>query len=213
MLQLEIYVQRGVGAVIFDAVALATPRNPPRTNRITYFDRTIFHPQPPQTRPAPAVRRRIPDTSTPICDASVHRVDRHGRRERVSLVGLRASRRLETGGVSPLCAGPSVGRGNGIETAASRRLHSPSKSYECPESTVDIEQFVTTLLAFRSRELTMVGATLAVLGTAITLFPGLEHIDQGIQSDLSVGLLTALGLIATVAGVVLAIPPCMLNMF
>ncbi|ELY81929.1 hypothetical protein [Natrinema gari] len=82
-----------------------------------------------------------------------------------------------------------------------------------PESTVDIEQFVTNLLAFRSREVTMVGATLAVLGTAIALFPGLEHIDQGVQSDLLVGLLAALGLIAIVAVVLLAIPPRMLNRF
>ncbi|MBZ6496858.1 MULTISPECIES: sulfite exporter TauE/SafE family protein [Natrinema] len=110
-----------------------------------------------------------------------------------------------------------------------------------PESTVDVEQFLTNLLAFRSRELTMVGATLAVLVAAVVFFPGLENVGRGVQSDLSVGLLAAVSLIAIVAGavkgmtgfgyslimtpivatvidptvavVVLAIPPWMLNMF
>ncbi|WP_114579121.1 sulfite exporter TauE/SafE family protein [Saliphagus sp. LR7] len=110
-----------------------------------------------------------------------------------------------------------------------------------PEPTVDIEQFLTNLLEFRYRELTMVGATLAVVVASIVFFPGSENIGQGLQSDLSIGLLGALVLVAIVAGavkgmtgfgyslimtpivasvidptvavVVLAIPPWMLNMF
>ncbi|SFT08120.1 sulfite exporter TauE/SafE family protein [Halostagnicola kamekurae] len=110
-----------------------------------------------------------------------------------------------------------------------------------PESPADIEQFLSNLLEFRSRELTMVGATLAAFVASIVFFPGFESVGQGIESDLSIGLLAALSLVAVVAGivkgmtgfgyslimtpifatvidptvavVVLAIPPWMLNMF
>ncbi|RKD88600.1 sulfite exporter TauE/SafE family protein [Halopiger aswanensis] len=109
------------------------------------------------------------------------------------------------------------------------------------ESTVDIEQFVTNLFAFRYREMTMVVATLAVLVASMAFFPGFENVGDGIQSDLSGGLLAGIILVAIVAGavkgmtgfgyslimtpivasvidptvavVVLAIPPWMLNMF
>ncbi|SFS99303.1 TSUP family transporter [Halostagnicola kamekurae] len=109
------------------------------------------------------------------------------------------------------------------------------------EPTVDIEQFLTNLRAFRYREITMVGATLLAIVASVVLFPGLENVDQGIQSDLSVGLLAGLMLVAVVGGVVkgmtgfgyslimtpifatvidptvtvvvLAIPPWMLNAF
>ncbi len=110
-----------------------------------------------------------------------------------------------------------------------------------PESRVDVEQFLTNLLEFRYREVTMVGATLAVLVASIAFFPGFENVGDGVQSNLSIGLLAVLSLVAIVAGVVkgmtgfgyslimtpivatvidptvavvvLAIPPWMLNMF
>ncbi|UHQ95149.1 sulfite exporter TauE/SafE family protein [Haloterrigena alkaliphila] len=110
-----------------------------------------------------------------------------------------------------------------------------------PESRVDVEQFLTNLLEFRYREVTMVGATVAVLAASIVFFPGFENVGDGVQSDLSGGLLAGIVLIAVVAGavkgmtgfgyslimtpivasvidptvavVVLAIPPWMLNMF
>ncbi|RRJ29425.1 sulfite exporter TauE/SafE family protein [Halocatena pleomorpha] len=110
-----------------------------------------------------------------------------------------------------------------------------------PESTVDVEQFLTNLLKFNYREVTMVGAALAVLVASIAFFPGVENVGQGVQSELSIGLLAGLVLVAIVAGVVkgmtgfgyslimtpifasvidptaaivvLAIPPWMLNMF
>ncbi|WP_276256158.1 sulfite exporter TauE/SafE family protein [Halomontanus rarus] len=110
-----------------------------------------------------------------------------------------------------------------------------------PKSTLDVEQFLTNFFAFRYREVMMVFATFAAVVTSIVLFPGLENVGQGIQSDLSVGLLAVLVLVAVVAGivkgmigfgyslivtpifasvidptiavVVLAIPPWMLNTF
>ncbi|WP_339106251.1 sulfite exporter TauE/SafE family protein [Haloterrigena salinisoli] len=110
-----------------------------------------------------------------------------------------------------------------------------------PKSRVDVEQFFTNLLEFHYREVTMVGATLAVLVASIVFFPGFENVGDGVQSDLSGGLLAGLVLIAVVAGavkgmtgfgyslimtpivasvidptvavVVLAIPPWTLNMF
>jgi len=39
-----------------------------------------------------------------------------------------------------------------------------------PESTVDVEQFVTNLFEFQYREVTMVGATLTVLVASIVFF-------------------------------------------
>ncbi|MFA9417391.1 sulfite exporter TauE/SafE family protein [Natrinema sp. HArc-T2] len=110
-----------------------------------------------------------------------------------------------------------------------------------PEPTSDVEQFLTNVSAFRYREVMMVAATLAVIVASIVFFPGLEHIDKGVQSDLSVELLALFVAVAIVAGVVkgmigfgyslittpvfasvidptfavvvLAIPPWMLNMF
>jgi len=71
-----------------------------------------------------------------------------------------------------------------------------------PESTVDVEQFVTNLFEFQYREVTMVGATLTVLVASIVFFPGFENVGQGVQSELSVGLLAVLSLVAIVAGIV-----------
>ena len=110
-----------------------------------------------------------------------------------------------------------------------------------PDSTIDIEQFLTNVSEFRYREVMMVVATLAVVVASVAFFPGLENIGKGVQSDLSVGLLALFVLVAIVAGavkgmigfgyslittpifasvidptfavVVLAIPPWMLNMF
>lgn len=110
-----------------------------------------------------------------------------------------------------------------------------------PESTIDVEQFCTNFLALRYREVMMVFATLAVLVASVALFPGVENMDKGIQSDLSIGLLAAFVLVAIIAGlikgmigfgyslittpifasvidptfavVILAIPPWMINMF
>lgn len=108
-------------------------------------------------------------------------------------------------------------------------------------SHVDVEQFVTNLLDFHYREVMMTSATLAVITAAIVFFPGTENITQGIQSDVSVGLLVLFVGVAILAGtvmgmlgfgfslivtpvfasvldptltvVVLAIPPLMINVF
>ncbi|MFD1562352.1 sulfite exporter TauE/SafE family protein [Haloarchaeobius amylolyticus] len=110
-----------------------------------------------------------------------------------------------------------------------------------PESTSNLEQFLTNVSQFRYREVMMVAATLAVIVASIVFFPGLENIGKGVQSDLSVELLALFVLVAIVAGiikgmigfgyslittpifasvidptfavVVLAIPPWMINMF
>ena len=110
-----------------------------------------------------------------------------------------------------------------------------------PESTNDLEQFLTNVSQLRYREVMMVAATLAVIVASIVFFPGLEHIGKGVQSDLSVELLVLFVGVAIVAGVVkgmigfgyslittpifasvidptfavvvLAIPPWMLNMY
>ncbi|TMT86489.1 sulfite exporter TauE/SafE family protein [Haloterrigena sp. H1] len=110
-----------------------------------------------------------------------------------------------------------------------------------PESTNDLEQFLTNVSQLRYREVMMVAATLAVIVASIVFFPGLEHIGKGVQSDLSVELLALFVGVAIVAGVVkgmigfgyslittpifasvidptfavvvLAIPPWMLNMY
>lgn len=109
------------------------------------------------------------------------------------------------------------------------------------KSHVDIEQFVTNLLDFHYREVMMTSATLAVITATIVFFPGAGNITQGIQSDVSVGLLILFVGVAILAGtimgmlgfgfslivtpvfasvidptltvVVLAVPPLMINVF
>lgn len=109
------------------------------------------------------------------------------------------------------------------------------------KSHVDIEQFVTNLLDFHYREVMMTSATLAVITATIVFFPGAGNITQGIQSDVSVGLLVLFVGVAILAGtimgmlgfgfslivtpvfasvidptltvVVLAVPPLMINVF
>ncbi|WP_160134367.1 TSUP family transporter [Halococcus salsus] len=108
-------------------------------------------------------------------------------------------------------------------------------------STVDVEQFLKNLTALRYREVTMTLATLAVLAGAVVFFPGMENVTQGIQADVSPGLLVLFLVVAIAAGaikgmlgfgyaliatpvfasvvdptlavVVLAIPPWMINVF
>lgn len=110
-----------------------------------------------------------------------------------------------------------------------------------PESTIDVEQFLRNFFEFQYREVMMVFATLAVLTASVALFPGIENMNKGVQSDLSIGVLAAFVLVAIVAGiikgmigfgyslittpifasvidptfavVILAIPPWMINMF
>ncbi|HET7324048.1 MAG TPA: sulfite exporter TauE/SafE family protein [Halococcus sp.] len=109
------------------------------------------------------------------------------------------------------------------------------------ESQIDAEQFVTNLLDLQYREVTMTIAVLAVVAGSIVFFPGTEDITTGIQSDVSLWLFSLLVVVAIVAGavkgmlgfgysliatpvlvsvidptlavVVLAIPPWMINMF
>ncbi|WP_254525646.1 sulfite exporter TauE/SafE family protein [Natrinema caseinilyticum] len=109
------------------------------------------------------------------------------------------------------------------------------------ELTTDVEQFLANFFALRYREVMMVFATLAVAVASIVFFPGLDSVGKGVQSDLSVELLAVFVLVAVVAGVVkgmigfgyslittpifasvidptvavvvLAIPPWMINMF
>lgn len=106
---------------------------------------------------------------------------------------------------------------------------------------LDPEQFVANFLDFRYREVTMVAATLTVLAGSILFFPGVEHLGKGVQSDVSTGLLALFVVVAVAAGavkgmlgfgyalittpifasvidptlavVVLAVPPWMINMF
>ena len=109
------------------------------------------------------------------------------------------------------------------------------------ESHVDPEQFARNLLAFRYREVTMVFATSLVAVGAVALFPGAENLGKGIGSEVSAGLLALFVVVAVGAGaikgmlgfgyalvatpvfasvvdptlavVVLAIPPWMVNAF
>jgi len=109
------------------------------------------------------------------------------------------------------------------------------------ETRVDARQFVQHLTAFRYREVTMAIATLAVALGAIVFYPGNDQITAGIQADvglttlaLFVGVAVLAGVVKgmigfgyalittpifatvidpTLAVVVLAIPPWMLNMF
>ncbi|MEF8936628.1 sulfite exporter TauE/SafE family protein [Halobacteriaceae archaeon SHR40] len=110
-----------------------------------------------------------------------------------------------------------------------------------PESRIDAGQFVTNLFEFQYREVMMVFATLTVLSCSVVFFPGFDSLDRGLESEISLGLLGGFVLVAitagvvkgmvgfgyalittpifatvidpTVAVVVLAIPPWMLNMF
>jgi len=106
---------------------------------------------------------------------------------------------------------------------------------------VDATQFLRHLTQFRYREVVMVAATLAVVVGAVVFFPGVDNVTRGIQSNVSAGLLALFLVVAVVAGavkgligfgyalittpifasvidptvavVVLAVPPWMLNMF
>ncbi|RXK51131.1 sulfite exporter TauE/SafE family protein [Halorientalis pallida] len=106
---------------------------------------------------------------------------------------------------------------------------------------LDVAQFLANLRAFRYREVMMVFATAMVVAGSVVFFPGVDNVTKGLQSDVSGGLLAAFVLVAVVAGavkgmigfgyallttpifasvidptlavVVLAIPPWMLNMF
>ncbi|MFC7188028.1 sulfite exporter TauE/SafE family protein [Halorubrum yunnanense] len=109
------------------------------------------------------------------------------------------------------------------------------------ESHVDAEQFLTNLVNFRYREVMMALATLIVVAGSVVFFPGTDNLTAGLQSDVSGGLLALFVLVAIAAGavkgmigfgyalittpifasvidptlavVVLAIPPWMLNVF
>jgi uncharacterized membrane protein YfcA len=109
------------------------------------------------------------------------------------------------------------------------------------ESHLDVEQFVANLLDLQYREVVMVFATLAVVAGSILFFPGTENVTKGVQSNVSGGLLVLFVAVAIIAGavkgmigfgyalittpifasvidptlavVVLAIPPWMINMF
>ncbi|WP_020220631.1 sulfite exporter TauE/SafE family protein [Halarchaeum acidiphilum] len=109
------------------------------------------------------------------------------------------------------------------------------------DTTVDPQQFLTNLRAFHYREVMMSLATLAVLAGSILLFPGWGNVTKGVQSTVTTELLALFVVVAIVAGaikgmlgfgyalittpifasvidptlavVVLAIPPWMINMF
>jgi uncharacterized membrane protein YfcA len=106
---------------------------------------------------------------------------------------------------------------------------------------IDVAQFVSNLRAFEYREVTMAFATLLVVAGSVVLFPGSENVTRGLQSDVSGATLALFVVVAIVAGavkgmigfgyaliatpifatvidptlavVVLAIPPWMLNVF
>ncbi|MFB6185202.1 MAG: TSUP family transporter [Haloarculaceae archaeon] len=109
------------------------------------------------------------------------------------------------------------------------------------ESRLDGGQFVTNLLDLRYREVVMALATLAVVAGSVVFFPGFGNVTRGVQSTVTPELLALLVVVAVVAGaikgmigfgyalvatpifasvvdptlavVVLAIPPWMINMF
>jgi hypothetical protein len=109
------------------------------------------------------------------------------------------------------------------------------------EPHIDPGEFVSNLAAFQYRELIMVLATLAVVASSVLLFPGFDSMGKGLESDISAAFLAVCVVAAIVAGlikgmvgfgyalittpifvsvidptlavVVLAIPPWMLNMF
>jgi len=106
---------------------------------------------------------------------------------------------------------------------------------------IDAEQFLSNLFDFQYREVMMAVATLTVAAGTVVFFPGMDSVTKGLQSDVSGGLLALFVVVAVVAGavkgmigfgyalittpifasvidptlavVVLAIPPWMLNMF
>lgn len=108
-------------------------------------------------------------------------------------------------------------------------------------STIDVEEFISNLADLHYREVTMTVATLAVVAGAVVFFPGFDNITQGIQSNVTPALLALFVGVAIAAGavkgmlgfgysliatpvfvsvidptlaiVVLAIPPWMINMF
>lgn len=110
-----------------------------------------------------------------------------------------------------------------------------------PPSQLNAARFLKNLRSFQYREMMMLVATLAVFTGSIVFFPGVENITKGIQSDVSLGLLALFVVVAITAGVikgmigfgyalittpifasvidptlavvVLAIPPWMINMF
>jgi uncharacterized membrane protein YfcA len=109
------------------------------------------------------------------------------------------------------------------------------------ESNIDVAQFLDNLTEFHYREVMMTGATLVAVAAAIVFFPGVENVTQGIQSDVPAGLFvlfigvailagTVMGMLGfgfslivtpvfvsvidpTLAVVVLAVPPLIINTF
>jgi uncharacterized membrane protein YfcA len=109
------------------------------------------------------------------------------------------------------------------------------------ESHVDAGQFLTNLVELRYREVMMALATLTVVAGSVVFFPGTDNLTTGLRSDVSGGLLVLFVTVAigagavkgmigfgyalittpifasvidpTLAVVVLAIPPWMLNVF
>ncbi len=109
------------------------------------------------------------------------------------------------------------------------------------EPRINPGQFVSNLAAFQYRELIMVLATLAVVASSVLFFPGFDSMGAGLDSDISAAFLIVCVVAAILAGiikgmvgfgyalittpvfvsvvdptlavVVLAIPPWMLNMF
>jgi uncharacterized membrane protein YfcA len=109
------------------------------------------------------------------------------------------------------------------------------------DSTLDGRQFVSNLLDFQYREVMMVFATLAVVAGSVVFYPGADNVTKGLNSNVSTELLVLFVAVAVVAGavkgmigfgyalittpifasvidptlavVVLAIPPWMINMF
>lgn len=109
------------------------------------------------------------------------------------------------------------------------------------DARVDPAQFLEHLRAFRYREVTMTAAALVVLVGAVVLFPGAENVTAGIRADVGASTLALFVAVAILAGaikgmlgfgyalvatpifatvidptlavVVLAIPPWMINMF
>ncbi|WP_436903106.1 sulfite exporter TauE/SafE family protein [Halovenus halobia] len=109
------------------------------------------------------------------------------------------------------------------------------------EPRINPTQFVSNVVSLQYREVVMVVATLTVVAGSVVFFPGFGNLSQGLQSDISRGFLVVCLLVAILAGiikgmvgfgyaivttpifasvidptlavVVLAIPPWMLNMF
>lgn len=109
------------------------------------------------------------------------------------------------------------------------------------QSQLDAAAFLSNLGEFRYREVMMAVATLAVVAGSVVFFPGPDNVTKGLQSDVSGELLALFVVVAVAAGVVkgmigfgyalittpifasvidptlavvvLAIPPWMLNMF